>query len=217
MAALSLDRKQPYAKVLSLANGGCGLHFTTLVWPLSCPSSIQVYVALESPPGLHWIDRWWAPNPLLLLSEICCCAEPRRFDYWRMLAIWETILVVADLLPLALEDKKLVGQTKKKVVAKREHGDGGLLETWYRNWVPDPSLCLRLSASLFWYWAIAPCSYTKFTLEVKLRQCKSCVQAPSQGSETFSVELQTGKEPGCRGQLSSTPWRGQTVHQRLTC
>lgn len=41
--------------------------------------------------------------------------------------------MVADLVPLTLEDKKLVGQTKKKVVAKREHGDGGLLETWYRN------------------------------------------------------------------------------------
>jgi len=51
------------------------------------------------------------------------------------------------------------------------------------------SLCLRLAASLFWYWATAPCSYTKLTLEVKLSQCKSYVQTPSQGTEKLSVEL----------------------------
>lgn len=113
MVALSPGREQPCAEVLSLAHGGCGLRFTTLDWPLSCTSSIQVYVALESPAGLHWIDRWWAPNPLLLFSEIRCCVEPRRFEYWRMLAIWERSLLVADFLPLALEDKKLVGQTRK--------------------------------------------------------------------------------------------------------
>lgn len=115
MVALSPGREQPCAEVLSLAHGGCGLHFTTLDWPLSCTSSIQVYVALdESPAGLHWIDRWWAPNPLLLFSEIRCCVEPRRFEYWRMLAIWERSLLVADFFLAFGPGRQEIGWTDKK-------------------------------------------------------------------------------------------------------
>lgn len=85
--------------------------------------------------------------------------------------------------------------------------------------MPDPSLCLRLAASLPLVFESQPHILTLNSL-LKLSYQPEQVIRPSPKSRDREVlcgtAKLTGNGPGYRGRLSNLLWRGQIVCQRLT-